>query len=223
MGIGVSIGNAIDAYVSAGHTGDDFLPLVIDDQRSPAAEHMVERRYLIVIDLGGTCRQQHLVFRLVHGVAHTELGGVEIPIDGFARCIGSTLRRLLIWEIHQQVHLLEDDLRQDGLKDVMLRIGEGVVNLCAQYHFLAHYEVIWCAGTVHAIGEHLHCAGLNSRLTCLVETVVDDGYRLGFTAQLADGRTEEHIGIGAYTVAARFGRSGDLVAGGKGVVVLIAP
>ena len=84
-------------------------------------------------------------------------------------------------------------------------------------------KVILLAVSGRTRTEHLHDAGVDSRLTHLEEAVGDDGYGVEPTGQLTDSRSVEHIGGGTYILRHHTRRSGDTVVGSDGVVVHISP
>ena len=222
MRVGVAVGDAVRAYALTHHTRHDLLFLVVDEQRRPAAEHLIQRSYPVHIGLVAVGRKDHYVV-LSCRCTQVDLGRIQIPVNRFAGIIGCCLCGEAVREIHQQVHLLHHDLGQHGIEDIVLGISEGVTDLRTEYHFLTYDEVIGMTRTIDAVRQHFHRSCFDSRTTCLIEAVIDDCHRFGLTAQLADGRSEEHIGVGAYSVAAVTRRGSHFIARGVGVVILISP
>ena len=200
-----------------------FLFLVAVEDSDPLVDHVIQGRDTVGIDLV-VVRTNHPVRPLLDGIGSCcPVGVADIPIDGFFRSVRVCLCLRRVGEVHQQVAAFDSQLRDNAVDDIVLGISEGVVDLRTQCGLLSGNEVIGLAVCGRTRTEHLHDAGIDSRLTHLEEAVGDDGHGVEPTGQLTDRRSVEHIGGCTYILRHHTRRSGDTVVGGDGVVVHVSP
>ena len=214
MGVGCTVGNAVRTEERTFGACFDFLLLVRHQKGSPRSNHVVVSGYLVGEHTVAVRQNHRVVFRILVGVV------LMIPIDGFSLGVGSCFGGRRVGEVHQQVVAAQRHLRDDGLHDIVLGIGECAIDVHAGRDDFAGDEVVSVHLIVHTGSQHLHGACFDSGFAHLVQTIVDDHYGAHFVYHATDRGTYEHVRIRAHINSRCLGRSGDTVARGERIVVI---
>ena len=221
---GIAERHAVRTHVLTRLAGDHFLAFVQYNHTQPVNNGVVQRSDTVGIDLGTARGQEDAVGAARQGVLQADgSSGVDVPIYRLVHGIRCRLCGCRVREAHQQALALQGQLRDDGLQNVVLRVGKGVRNHRTHHHFLTGHQIERTAVGTYAAGMHVYRARLDGRLACLVERVVDDGYRLGLTRQLTHRSAYEHVGIRTDASLVFLARCADSFARGELVGVFVTP
>ena len=182
------------------HTRHDFLLLVVGDDGDPLHDTFVDGRHLIGEGLLGDRGCDHLIVRGLERIGSNNLLLQPlVPIDRNTALVGSGLCRFPIGEVLQQVQTLHRERRNDRFKDVFLRVDEGIVDYRTDDGFLSGDEIERMSVGICTLRKEFDRSALISGLTCLPETIRDDGNRFRQTGNDTTCRTKVHICVSAYS------------------------
>ncbi len=199
----------------------DFLLLVLIEYGYPLENDIIQCLHAVGVGAGIAGRNNHSVGPPRQCVVELyRRGRVDIPIDLLAASVGFRFGSGFVSKVLHDVVALQEQTRQNGIADMMLRINEGIADAATEYYFLAYHEVVGFACGIRTLCQHAHRTRLNSRQVLMIDRIVDDGYGLGLTGQHAGGSAEEYIRIGADTLCVFGRRGGNLLIRGEGIAVL---